>query len=118
MGAGRSLVPGAGGGDRIRPREVIAGLAAYPLAARAQQQRAPAGFLTTRSQEEEAADHRAAFLRGARPRIATASATSPPKECPTRWTDPPARSTTASTTFTSSEMHVSPAVRRSAVPPY
>ena len=48
----------------MRRREVIAGLAAYPLAARAQQQRTPvAGFLTTRSQDE-AADHKAAFLRG------------------------------------------------------
>jgi putative ABC transport system substrate-binding protein len=51
----------------MRRREVMAGLASasWPFAAHAQQQRrAPVvGFLTTRSQEE-ATDHRAAFLRG------------------------------------------------------
>jgi putative tryptophan/tyrosine transport system substrate-binding protein len=52
----------------MRRREFAAGLGAavaWPLAAPAQQpRRGPVvGFLTTRSQEE-AADHRAAFLRG------------------------------------------------------
>src|SRR3954453_16429259 len=53
----------------MRRREILAGLGAtvaWPLGARAQQQRGVqvVGFLTTRSQEE-AADHKAAFLRGA-----------------------------------------------------
>jgi putative ABC transport system substrate-binding protein len=51
----------------MRRREVVGllgGAAAWPLSARAQQPALPAvGFLTTRSQEE-AFDHKAAFLRG------------------------------------------------------
>ena len=65
-----SSAPAAAGrrGDRMRRRAILAGIGAtvgWPLAARAQQQRGVpvVGFLTTRSQEE-AADHKAAFLRG------------------------------------------------------